>query len=98
MSYSNEGKGEASLVDSTLPLFGAEEESDGGAAVFFCGGPVWAADWFFLKEEDSIEHYLALSAYRDYDEVMYIHVHLYHITDFINYVIITSYFFPNQYY
>ena len=55
-------------ADSTLPLFGSMEFSD-GTAMLFTGGPVWAMDWLAGREDGLGEQYVALTAYRDYNEV-----------------------------
>ena len=59
-------------ADSTLPLFGSAETSEGGA-MFFTGGPVWAMDWLCVRDGRDTptdgEQHLVLTAYRDYDEV-----------------------------
>lgn len=55
--------------DSTLPLFGSTEYSD-GAAMLFSGGPVWSMDWLNAREDGLGEQYVALTAYQDYDEVV----------------------------
>ena len=57
-----------SAADSTLPLFGSADY-DGGTAMLFAGGPIWAMDWLFGREDGLGEQYVALAAYRDYDEV-----------------------------
>ena len=64
MSYRVGGKGS----DSFLLLFGSAESCD-GTAMFFAGGPVWAMDWLCVREDHAGEHYVALTAYQDYDEV-----------------------------
>ena len=65
MSYSVGGEGSP---DSFLLLFGSAESCD-GTVMFFTGGPVWAADWLCVREDHVGEQYVALTAYRDYDEV-----------------------------
>ena len=54
--------------DSSLLLFGSAESCD-GTVMFFTGGPVWAMDWFSVREDHVGEQYVALAAYQDYDEV-----------------------------
>ena len=78
MNYALELGGETATVtaDSTLPLFGSTEASD-GTAMFFTGGPVWAMDWLYTRDgldtptdmAGAEEQHLVLTAYRDYDEV-----------------------------
>ena len=73
MNYALELEGEtATTTDSTLPLFGTAESSD-GTAMFFTGGPVWAMDWLCMRDGQGTptngEQHLVLTAYRDYDEV-----------------------------
>lgn len=78
MNYALEVGGETATVtaDSTLPLFGSTEASD-GTAMFFTGGPVWAMDWLYTRDgldtptdmAGAKEQHLVLTAYRDYDEV-----------------------------
>ena len=79
MNYTVELEGEtvANVTpDSTLPLFGAAESTN-GTAVFFTGGPVWAMDWLCMRDGQDTptdvdvagEQHLVLTAYRDYDEV-----------------------------
>lgn len=58
-----------SLTDSSLPLFGSAASCDNGTAMFFTGGPVWTVDWLHTREGHVGEQYVALTAYRDYDEV-----------------------------
>lgn len=76
MNYALEVEGETATVtaDSTLPLFGTTECSN-GTAMFFTGGPVWAMDWLCTRDGQDTptdvagEQHLVLTAYRDYDEV-----------------------------
>ena len=76
MNYAIEVEGETMTTvtsDSTLPLFGAAESSD-GTATFFTGGPVWAMDWLCTRDGQDTDvagkqQHLVLMAYRDYDEV-----------------------------
>ena len=56
---------------SSLPLFQATLTATNRGAVMFTGGPVWAMDW--LPQATSPSQWLALSAYKDLDEVKYSH-------------------------
>lgn len=52
---------------SSLSLFEAISTPANKGAVLFTGGPVWAMDW--LPRPPAHHQYLALSAYRELDEV-----------------------------
>lgn len=76
MTFMVTTKGSEEAESHTLPLFTAHHtaESEGvQGAVLSVGGPVWSMDWLPVGGERT-EHFVALAAYRELDEVSHTYV------------------------